>query len=136
MDRVTTNRLPDRAHSRQSICVDAHPVEDADDEHVEEAVRVLKLLADPTRLRLMRALLHGEHSVGELADHVGSRHAAVSQHLAKLRWAGLVTSRRDGNHIIYRATDPHVEGLVAEAFSHALHRRPATKPATTRRAGG
>ena len=88
-------------------------------------MRVLKLLADPTRLRIVRALLHGEHSVGDLADHVGSRQAAVSQHLAKLRWTGVVSSRRDGNRIYYRITDDHIARLVAEAFSHALHDRPA-----------
>jgi DNA-binding transcriptional ArsR family regulator len=104
--------------------VHTHKVEDADDGHVEEAVRVLKLLADSTRLRLIRELLHGEHSVGDLADHLGVRQAAVSQHLAKLRWAGVVTSRRDGNRIYYRTTDDHVARLVAEAFSHSLHARP------------
>ncbi|MGI8762997.1 MAG: ArsR/SmtB family transcription factor [Ilumatobacteraceae bacterium] len=114
--------------------MDTHVVGDADDAHVDEAVRVLKLLADPTRLRVVKALLHGEHSVGELAEHVGSRQAAVSQHLAKLRWAGLVTSRRDGNRIYYRTVDDHVERLVAEAFSHALHVRPVTTPTAARRA--
>jgi DNA-binding transcriptional ArsR family regulator len=108
------------------MCVDTHAVEDADEVHVDEAVRVLKLLADPTRLRLVHALLHGEHAVGELAEHVGARQAAVSQHLAKLRWAGLVTSRRDGNRIYYRTVDDHVERLVAEAFAHAFHVRPVT----------
>lgn len=113
--------------------MDTHTVEDADDAHIEEAVRVLKLLADPTRLRLIQALLHGEHSVSELAQHVGARHAAVSQHLAKLRWAGLVTSRRDGNRIHYRTVDDHVERLVAEAFAHAYHVRPIVQRAATRR---
>ena len=115
------------------VCVDTHAVEDADDAHVEEAVRVLKLLADHTRLRLIRALLHGEHSVGELAEHVGSRHAAVSQHLAKLRWAGLVISRRDGSRIYYRTVDDHVERLVAEAFAHAIHVRPLANPGASQR---
>jgi DNA-binding transcriptional ArsR family regulator len=115
------------------MCVDTHVVEDADGAHVDEAVRVLKLLADPTRLQLVQALLHGEHSVGELAEHVGARHAAVSQHLAKLRWAGLVTSRRDGNRIYYRTIDDHVERLVAEAFSHAFHVRPVAKPRPAKR---
>jgi DNA-binding transcriptional ArsR family regulator len=109
------------------ICVDTHAVEDAGEVHVDEAVRVLKLLADPTRLRLVQALLHGEHAVSELAEHVGARQAAVSQHLAKLRWAGLVTSRRDGNRIYYRTVDDHVERLVAEAFAHAFHVRPVAK---------
>ena len=116
-----------------SICVHTHTVEDADDAHVEEAVRVLKLLAEPTRLRVVRALLHGEHSVGELAEHLGVRQAAVSQHLAKLRWAGLVTSRRDGNRIYYRTVDDHVERLVAEAFGHAFHVRPIAESRTSKR---
>jgi len=105
--------------------VDTHTVEETDAGHVDEAVRLLKLLADPTRLRIVRSLLHGEHSVNELAEHVGARPAAVSQHLAKLRWSGVVSSRRDGNHIHYRVTDDHVARLVAEAFSHTLHDRPA-----------
>lgn len=95
---------------------------------------MLKLLADPTRLRLVRALLHGEHSVGELAEHLGARQAAVSQHLAKLRWASLVTVRRDGNRIYYRTVDDHVERLVAEAFGHAFHVRPVVvAPASSKR---
>jgi DNA-binding transcriptional ArsR family regulator len=60
----------------------------------ESAADMLKLLADPTRLRIVWALLHGEHSVNELADHVGARPTAVSQHLAKLRLAGVVRTRR------------------------------------------
>jgi DNA-binding transcriptional ArsR family regulator len=67
------------------------------------------------------ALLHGEHSVNELAAHVGARPAAVSQHLAKLRLAGLVRTRRDGNHIFYAAESEHIEQLAAAALLHADH---------------
>ena len=69
----------------------------------------------------MWALLHGEHSVSALADHVGVRAPAVSQHLAKLRLAGLVRSRRDGNHIFYAAENEHIERLAAEALLQADH---------------
>ena len=62
---------------------------------------MLKLLADPTRLAIIWALLHGEHSVAALAEHVGVRPTAVSQHLAKLRLVGAVRTRRDGNRIFY-----------------------------------
>src|SRR5438552_18315514 len=88
----------------------------------ETAAETLKLLADPTRLRVMWALLHGEHSVNALADHVGVRPPAVSQHLAKLRLAGLVRTRRDGNHIFYAAENEHIERPAAEAL---LQARPA-----------
>ncbi|MBA3303022.1 MAG: helix-turn-helix transcriptional regulator [Acidimicrobiia bacterium] len=88
---------------------------------VEAAVETLKLLADPTRLRILRALLHGENAVNPLAAHVGARPAAVSQHLAKLRMARLVQSRRDGNRVLYSADDPHLSRLIEEALSHADH---------------
>ena len=91
------------------------------DEEVDAAVAVLKLLADPTRLRVLWALLHGEHSVGPLAAHVGVPAAALSQHLAKLRLGGLVTARRDGNRIYYSADSDHVRRLVEEALFHADH---------------
>jgi DNA-binding transcriptional ArsR family regulator len=88
---------------------------------VELAVEMLKLLADPTRLRIVWALLHGEHSVNNLADHVGAQPSAVSQHLAKLRMARVVRVRRDGNRMFYAAQDAHVRRLVEEALFHASH---------------
>lgn len=81
----------------------------------------LKLLADTTRLRIVWALLHGEHSVGALAAHVGAPAAGVSQHLAKLRLARLVKTRRDGNRVFYLADSDHVRRLVEEALFHADH---------------
>ena len=81
----------------------------------------MKLLADETRLQLVWALLHGEHAVGELADHVGVQPANVSQHLAKLRLARLVRSRRDGNRILYLVENDHVRRLLEEALFHANH---------------
>jgi ArsR family transcriptional regulator len=95
-----------------------------DEPRLEEfvaAVDSLKLLADLTRLRIVWALLHGEHSVNELAEHVGANKTAVSQHLAKLRMAHLVTTRRDGNRIYYSAGDDHIARLVQEAFFHSDH---------------
>ena len=92
-----------------------------DDAEFEAAAQVLKLLADPTRLRILWALLHGEHSVNDLADHVGARPTAVSQHLAKLRLARLVRTRRDGNRIFYAAENEHIEGLARDALLHADH---------------
>jgi len=88
---------------------------------LEAATVTLKLLADRTRLHIVWALLHGEHSVGELANHVGVAAPAVSQHLAKLRLSHLVTTRREGNRIFDSAVDEHVLRLVTEALFHAHH---------------
>jgi len=103
---------------------------------VATAVQTLKLLADETRLRIIWNLLHGEHSVGELAVHLAMQPAAVSHHLAKLRLAGVVRTRRDGNRIFYAAHDDHIGALVQGALGHvdhlagrSTHRRPARTPA-------
>jgi DNA-binding transcriptional ArsR family regulator len=77
---------------------------------------MFKLLADSTRLKILWALLHSEHSVAELARHVGARPPAVSQQLAKLRAAGVVRVRRDGNRMFYAAEDVHVRHLVEQAL--------------------
>jgi DNA-binding transcriptional ArsR family regulator len=82
---------------------------------------MLKLLGDETRLRVIWALLEGEHSVNDLADVVGAQPAAVSQHLAKLRLARLVRSRREGNRVFYVVDDAHVRSLVEVVLTHASH---------------
>ncbi|RLV09804.1 transcriptional regulator [Streptomyces griseocarneus] len=82
---------------------------------VEQAVAVLKAVADPTRFQLLWALVQREHSVGQLAEMVEAHVAAVSQHLARLRTAGLVESRREGTRIFYRAAGEHVRTLLEGA---------------------
>lgn len=91
------------------------------DEQVEVAVATLKLLADPTRLRILWALLEGEESVNRLAERVGAQPAAVSQHLAKFRLARLVQTRREGTQVFYLAESSHLRRLVEEALFHADH---------------
>jgi DNA-binding transcriptional ArsR family regulator len=85
------------------------------------AVETFKLLGDETRLKIVWALLHGEHSVSELAGHVGANPPAVSQQLAKLRAARLVRVRREGNRMFYAADDEHVLRLVQQAMFHTDH---------------
>ena len=91
------------------------------EEWIASAVELLKAVAVETRLRILWALLHGEHSVNELADHVGANASAVSQHLRQLRKLDLVTTRREGNFIYYSCDHPHVRALATEALSHAQH---------------
>lgn len=92
-----------------------------EDLHVRAVTETFRLLADPTRVKLLWALLHGEHSVGALAELVEAGPTAVSQHLSKLRLAGLVRTRREGTFVFYAADDEHVRRLLTEALSHAEH---------------
>lgn len=91
------------------------------DRQVQLAADSFRLLGDPTRLKILWALLQGESSVTCLADLAGAAPAAVSQHLAKLRLAGLVQGRRQGTFVYYRAANSHVRTLLAEALFHADH---------------
>ena len=67
-----------------------------------------RALADPKRLCVLECLARGEQSVGDLSSQVGCQIPNMSQHLAVLRSAGLVTTRRDGSTIYYRLSDPRV----------------------------
>ena len=64
---------------------------------------VFRALADPSRRAILRRLLRGEASVSELTSRFDISQPAVSQHLGKLRRAGLVAERRDGRLVYYRA---------------------------------
>lgn len=88
---------------------------------IEAATAAFRMLADPTRLRLMWLLTSGEYDVTSLADLLETSRPLVSQHLAKLRMTGLVHTRREGRRVLYRARDTHVRTLISEAFSHAGH---------------
>ncbi|WP_030775990.1 ArsR/SmtB family transcription factor [Streptomyces sp. NRRL F-2664] len=93
-----------------------------DEARLTEAAVVFALLSDATRLHLLWLLAQEESDVGSLAEHCPASRTAVSQHLAKLRLAGLVESRREGRHVVYRLGDGHLRRLVTEALSHADHR--------------
>lgn len=82
------------------------------------------MLSDATRVRLLWALIDKELAVNELADRVGKPAASVSQHLAKLRMARLVRTRREGTQVIYRLENEHVARLVSDAVHNAEHAGP------------
>ncbi|MCK9902856.1 transcriptional regulator [Parafrankia colletiae] len=89
------------------------------EEQVHLAAETFRMLGDPTRIRVLWALLQGESSVACLAELAGAAPTAVSQHLAKLRLAGLVKGRREGTFVYYSAADEHVARLLRQALFHA-----------------
>ncbi|RZL71373.1 MAG: transcriptional regulator [Rhodococcus sp. (in: high G+C Gram-positive bacteria)] len=76
------------------------------------------MLAATARLHIIWLLCEGERDVGTLATEVGQTVAAVSQHLAKLKLAGLVRARREGRRMVYLVDDPGVAEIVALALGH------------------
>ena len=95
---------------------------------VELAAEIFSMLADATRVRIVLALRDGELSVNHLADIVDKSPPSVSQHLARLRLARIVSTRQVGTHVFYRLTNEHASHLVTDAIfqaEHALSNTPA-----------
>jgi DNA-binding transcriptional ArsR family regulator len=85
---------------------------------VEAVAEVFKLLGDPTRVRIVDALAHGERCVCDLASLVGLSESAVSHQLRLLRAARLVRVRRSGRMAFYTLDDHHVVGLLHDTRKH------------------
>lgn len=99
---------------------------DALTDDAQQAADLLRVLANPHRLQVLCALRGGEASVGQMADHIGLTQSALSQHLAKLRADRIVGTRREGQTIHYRITDPDVLTIV-EALATVMQRRGASR---------
>lgn len=74
-----------------------------------------KTLGHPARIRVLELLSEREHSVAEMLPDVGIEAAHLSQQLAVLRRAGLVTTRKEGSTVHYSLTSPHIAELLAVA---------------------
>ncbi len=109
-----------RTSDEQDVPSRVHPAP-PEHERLAVAANVFALLADPTRLHLLWTLAGGEADVSQLTESCGASRTAVSQHLAKLRLAGLVEFRKESRHAIYQLRDGHLRRLVLEALNHADH---------------
>lgn len=98
---------------------------------LQQAAATCGLLAATARLQIVWLLAASERDVGTLAGEVGQSVAAVSQHLAKLKLAGLVHARREGRHQVYLVDDPHVVEIVRLLVGH--HDQPQAGVASGRR---
>lgn len=103
---------------------DSRSVERLEDDQANLIVEVFRMLADPTRIQVLWALTGAEYSVNELAERVDKPAPSVSQHLAKLRMARLVRTRRSGTTIFYSLENEHVRQLVSDAVYNAEHAGP------------
>lgn len=80
-------------------------------------------LSDKTRIKLLSLMAAGEVSVGFLADELGESQPKISRHLAYLRAAGIVSTRRDGKWVYYgieRQADPSVTAVLNSAIAAVL----------------
>lgn len=97
------------------------PAEAPSDELVGLAAAEFAMLADPTRLKLLWLLSHEDRDVTTLARLARSTATATSQHLSKLRLAGLVDQRAEGQRRVYSIRGGHLRTLIRESIYHAEH---------------
>jgi len=102
-----------------------------------QAAEAFGLLASPVRLHMVWALAQGESDVTGLAERVGGALPAVSQHLTKLKLAGLVRSRREGRRQVYYVDDPDIVTVVRLMVGQLTERaEQAGAPVRRHRAAG
>ena len=88
---------------------------------------LFKALAHPARIRILEVLADGERSVGELQEPVGIESSHLSQQLAILRRAGVVTNRREGASVVYGIRDPQLVELLGVAKRLLIHSLASTR---------
>ncbi|WP_051477174.1 metalloregulator ArsR/SmtB family transcription factor [Arthrobacter sp. Br18] len=98
-----------------------HPVT-PDEARLEVGAGIFRMLSDPTRLHLLWLLTQGPADVTSLVARTGVPRTSVSQHLAKLRLSGLVSTRKESRSVVYSIVDGHLGRLVMEGMNHADHR--------------
>lgn len=80
--------------------------------------RFFQVLADPTRVRMIKALAHGEWCVSELTQALGMDQPAVSHQLKYLRELGLVSWKKTGRHVYYTLSDMHLRDILNSSIEH------------------
>lgn len=112
--------MSDNPHPHPRVDAESVPVLDIED--AEALAGRFRLLGDPSRLRIVYALLEaGEICVGDLAKLIGSSESATSHQLRQLRLAGLVRTSKRGREVFYRVADGHIRVLLDVAVEHYLH---------------
>lgn len=91
----------------------------AGDERLGEAAGILRALSHPTRLRIVELLSEGEFCVKRLEELLGIPQPSVSQHLSRLRYAGLIDSQRRGHLVCYRLTEPRGSEILRAVLGDA-----------------
>ncbi|RIA75556.1 DNA-binding transcriptional ArsR family regulator [Anaeroplasma bactoclasticum] len=91
---------------------------DAFSVEIELMSNFFKMLADPTRLRILLFLGDEEICVNDIASGINMTKSAVSHQLALLRTARLIKNRKVGKEVYYSLADEHVKVLIEAAFEH------------------
>lgn len=92
------------------------------DESIQSLTETFKVLSDPTRLRIVLALLKEELCVFDIAELVDISESAVSHQMRMLKTLRLVKQRKEGKMVFYSLEDEHIEDLIRVATRHIEER--------------
>jgi DNA-binding transcriptional ArsR family regulator len=81
-------------------------------ESLSQAAECLKVLAHPHRLRMVQMLLRGQYNVGELAESCDLTTPMASEHLRLMQRCGFLSSTKEGRHVYYTVTEPHLSDIM------------------------
>ena len=91
------------------------------EQQMEKVSDLFKMFSDPTRLKILAALLKKEMCVCDLSDLMGVSQSAISHQLRLLRANKLVKNRREGKSVYYSLDDDHVATILAQGMEHVRH---------------
>lgn len=97
------------------------PVKVLEEQLAAQTAELFRALSDPSRVRIISALVEGEMHVGAIAEAVGISESAVSHHMRGLRQMRLVRSRKKGRQVFYFLHDEHIIDLYKRGLDHVLH---------------
>ncbi len=91
------------------------------EESSQTIAELFRTLSDPSRVRIIAALVDGEMNIGALVEAVGISQSAVSHQMGRLRHMRLVKARKVGRQVFYSLDDEHVADLFRQGMEHASH---------------
>ena len=91
-----------------------------DEPTAAQVASLFEALSDPTRVRILSALVDGETNVGDLVQRIGLTKSAISHQLRGLKDKRLIRSRKAGRHVYVSIDDEHVTDLFQRGLEHAL----------------
>ena len=90
-------------------------------ETAEHLAEIFAALGDPTRLRILSAMMDREQNVGTLSEAASISESAASHQLRLLRALHIVRARKDGRHVYYSLDDEHIRDLISRGMAHVQH---------------
>ena len=92
------------------------------DELIDSLSGIFKVMADPTRLKILYALMRGTCNVSKLVELLGMSQSSISHQLILLKQEGLIRSKKEGRKVFYSLDDDHVKTLFTMGYTHAMHK--------------